>query len=69
MGSHTLLSATKGIPLTRTPHCRRFVEAVLWILRRLAARFASLLLEKGMEDDKASYQHLSECLLHAWEAR
>ncbi|MFB8831245.1 IS5 family transposase [Azotobacter sp. CWF10] len=29
----SLLSATKGIRLTRTLGCRRFVEAVLWILR------------------------------------
>ncbi|WP_460427555.1 transposase [Azotobacter armeniacus] len=28
-----LLSATKGIRLTRTLSCHRFVEAVLWILR------------------------------------
>ncbi|MFD1690833.1 IS5 family transposase [Azotobacter chroococcum] len=29
----SLLSATKGIRLTRIPSCRRFVDAVLWILR------------------------------------
>lgn len=29
----SLLSATKGIRLTRTLSCRRFVEVVLWILR------------------------------------